>query len=297
MKKILLLYLIFLCTVGANAQVKLSDKDFNNLVALSELYSHNNMCKGTDFVKSADSLRTPVLNHIIDALLATGRADTSLMGKQFLSRPPHDELVLWFVIREVHYTRIDSAKSKPSSVEAAKNALAKNIDERWLLHNYYYFLDSGFAMLFNTADLSKMNIDIDDLGLKDETEKSIFFLSITDYMVRGRFMVLAHMKNNKRLMQYAGKMPMFNGKPYYYFTDLEFPDFDWSGYSDEKGTYKEVHIGGLIGTLAEHFSALANTGDKEGARDLYFHSILHKPEYFKYSTEKDMLQKIFDQGK
>jgi hypothetical protein len=296
MKFFFSLFLLTCTIINVNAQVKLSDKDFNNLLALTDLYSHNNMCKGPAFAKSADSLRTPALNHMVDVLIATGRADTSIMGKQFLSRPPHDELVLWYVMREVHYNRIDTAKNKPSSDEIAKNTLAKNIDERWLVHNYYYFLDSGIAMLFNTADLSKMNIDIDGLGLKDETEKGIFFLSISDYLVRGRFMVLTHMKNYKRLMQYAVKMPLFNGKSYFYFTDLQFPDFDWSGYSNEKGTYKETHVGGLIGTLAAHLAALVNTGDKDGARELYINSILHKPEYFKYSAEKDMLQKIYDKS-
>jgi hypothetical protein len=296
MKKILTLFLL-LCSILANAQVKLSDKDFNNLMALINLYSYNNMCRGPEFAKTADSLRTPVLNHIVDVLIATGKADTSLLGKYYLSRPAHDELVLWYTIREVHYNRIDSAKNKPQGVEVARKTLSENIDERWLVHNYYYFEHAGLGMLFNTADLSKVNIDIDGLGLKDETEKSIFFLNMTDNLVRGRFMVLNHMKNYKRLMEFSRKMPLFNGKPYFYYTDLGFEDFDWSGFKNEKGTYKETHVRDFINTLLINFVAMTATGDKNSAHELYFNSILYKPEYFKYSGEKDMLQKIYDQAK
>ena len=297
MKKIVTIMLICCAASHVRAQLKLAEPDFKNLIALSELYSHNTMCNRPEFKRSADSLRTPVLNPVIDFLIATGKADTSLMGTHFLSRPPYEELVLLYTIKQVHYNRIDTAKKKPSDNDIANSTLAKNTDVRWLLHTYYSFLGSGISMLFNTADLSNLNINTDDLGLKDETEKGIFFLSITDYLVRGRFMVLSHLKKSDRLLYFARRMPMFNGKPYYYFSDLEFPDFDWSGYVNEKGTYKEVHIGAFIGTIAAHFAALANSGDKAAARNLYFNSILHRPEFFKYSIEKEMLQKTYDEAK
>ena len=268
MKKIVTIMLICCAASHVRAQLKLAESDFKNLIALSELYSHNTMCNRPEFKRSADSLRTPVLNPIIDFLIATGKADTSLMGTHFLSRPPYEEMVLLYTIKQVHYNRIDTAKKKPSDNDIANSTLAKNTDERWLLHTYYSFLGSGISMLFNTADLSNLNINTNDLGLKDETETGIFFLSITDYLV-----------------------------PYYYFSDLEFPDFDWSGYVNEKGTYKEVHIGAFIGTIAAHFAALANSGDKAAARNLYFNSILHRPEFFKYSIEKEMLQKTYDEAK
>jgi hypothetical protein len=296
MKKIIAFILLISAAITANAQAKLSDQDFNNLLALADLYSHDNMCSGVDFVQTANSLRTPVLNHIVDVLITMGKADSALLEKGILARPEHDELVLWYVIREVHYNRIDSAQNKPSASEVAKKVLSENIDERWLVHNYYYFQHGGFGMYFNKADLSRVNINVDSLGLKDKTERGIFFLNMIDALIRGRFLVLSHLKKYDLLMSFSRKMPQFNGKPYFYYTDLDFPDFNWSGFKSTD-TYKQSHIGDLIGTLAAHFAAMANTYEKGEARELYFNSILHRPEFFKYSTQSEKLQKIYDRAK
>ena len=296
MKKLAFLILINFSVIAVNAQIKLSDKDFDNLIALSELYSHNNMCMGEGFARSADSLRTPVLNHVVDLMLAMGRADSTVIGKRFLARPEYNELMLWYAIREVHFNRIDTVPKKLSSAEVAKKVLSENIDERWLLSNYYHFQYSGLAMYFNHADLSNVNIEIDSLGLKDKTEKGIFFLNMIKELISSRFLVLQHLGKSDLVMKFASKMPKFNGKPYFYYTDFDFPDFDWTGYKS-KDSFKQFYIGDLIGTLAAHFSALVSTGDKNASRELYFNSVLHRPEFFKYSKQSDMLQKIYDKSK
>lgn len=296
MKKIAVFLLLNLATLGVNAQIKLTDKEFNSLVALAELYSHNSMCRGEDFAKTANSLRTPVLNHIVDVMITMGKADSALLGKQILARPEHNELVLWFAIREIHYNRIDTSKNLPSSAEVAKKVLSEDIDERWLVHNYYYFQHGGFAAYFNAGDMSRINIDMDSLGLRDQTEKGIFFLNMIDGLIKGRFLVLAHLNKYDLLMNFSRKMPKFNGKSYFYYTDLDFPDFNWSGFKSND-TYKQSHIGDLIGTLLAHFTAMANTNEKGDARELYFNSILHQPEFFKYSAQSDKLQQIYDTAK
>lgn len=296
MRKIIAFFILIYSVTIAQAQIKLSDKDFNNLITLSELYSHDNMCKGAEFAKSAESLRTPMLSHIIDVMIATGRQDSTILDKRFLYKPGHDELMLWFTIREIHYNRISTTKKPLSDAEVAKKVLAENIDERWLVHNYYYFEHSGISMLFNEANLSRTNINMDSLGLKDETEKGIFFLNMMNNLLRGRLMVLQYMKNNARIIEFVKKMPTFNGKQYFYYTSLNFPDFDWSGYTS-KDTYKQMHINDLINTLLIQFTAMVNTSDKSGARELYLNSILHKPEFFQYSKQTSDLQQLYDRSK
>ena len=282
--------------MGVTAQIKLSDKDFKNLVALSELYTHNNMCTGERFAKTADSLRTPLLNNMVNSLIATGRQDTSVLAKRFLYRPDNNELKLWYVLREIHYNHSDTAKKQLPDTTVAKKILSENIDERWLLDNYYYRAYSGVAMLFNTADLSNYNFNLDSLGLKNRTEKDIFYFNMMDALAVGRFRVLGYLKKQDKIISLSQKLPKFNGKPYFYFTDLDFPDFEWIGY-DKKESYKQKNIGNIINTLLLQFMASANEGNKYNARDVYFNSILHIPEYFKYSTQKDDLQKLYDQSK
>jgi hypothetical protein len=66
--------------------------DFDNLVKLGEIYSKNVNATGEEFKKEVEKLRTPELNHIIDALVAVGEGDKKLLTKEFLSKPSEKEL-------------------------------------------------------------------------------------------------------------------------------------------------------------------------------------------------------------
>jgi hypothetical protein len=213
MKRLLTLAFIW-TTFSTNAQTKIADTDLINLVSIGELYSKNPNATGPAFRQSLDSLRTPQLSHIVDALIAAGAGDSTILQPRFISRPPNDELILWYVIREIHYNRTSKAMAPKPAIEVAKAVLSQTIDPRWMLDNYYYRIHGGFAKLFNTTDLSKVNFDLNKLGFKNKTEKAIFFFSIASDL-NGRFRVLQMMKNHKGLIDFADKAPHFNGKPYY----------------------------------------------------------------------------------
>jgi hypothetical protein len=296
MKRLFALLLLSFAAIYTQAQVKLSDKDFNNLVALAQLYTQNNMCKGEQFAQSANALRTPLLNNMVDALIETGKADTTLLQKRFLSRPSHDELVLWYVIREIHYNRVDTSRKQKPDIEVANEVLAQNIDERWLLDNYYYRIISGVAMLFNTADLSHYNFITSDLGFKDDTESAIFFFNIMAGLANSRFTVLQYLKKPEKLSEFNHRMPHFNGKPYFAYTNFDIADFEWIGY-DKKESYKKRNIGDFMNSLMIQFTNSASMGNKADARELYFNSILSKPEYFSYSAFQDVLQQFYNKSK
>ncbi len=156
------------------SQVKLDEKDLKNLIELSELYSKNPNVTGKKFIKSVDALRTEKLSHICDVLIEVGKGEKTILANKYLSRPSNEELSLWYVIREINYNKISKTKPKRPNIEVANEILSQKIDERWLLDNYYYRIHGGIATLFNESDLSKINIDIEKLGFKNQTEKSIF---------------------------------------------------------------------------------------------------------------------------
>jgi hypothetical protein len=295
MKCVIFLVFLSFTTIYGSAQTKLSDKDFNNLIALAELYSHNNMCTGVEFAKKAEALKTPVLSHVIDLMLAEGKQDSTILQKRFLNKPDNDELKLWYTISMIHYNRIDTGKTPLPDPEIARKTLSDSVAEPLLVDAYYYHINTGLSMLFNTADLSHFNFDLDNLGLKNDTEKAIVFYKMMDAIANARFRVLQYMKNNKRIDEFANRMPTFNGKPYYYYTNLDIPDFTDPNYTG-KETYQSRYVGGVINTLLIHFQAMAALGDKFHARELYFNSILHKPEFFKYSQSKETLQTLYDQS-
>jgi len=285
MKQIFTLILITTTTI-LSGQYKTND--FENLVKLGEIYSKNVNATGNDFKKSVEALRTPNLNHIIDALIAIGKGDKKLLTKEFLSKPSEQELKYWYVLREIHYNNLSKNTEPRPNELVAKETLDKDFNYHWLLDNYYYRIRGGIAKMFNDMDLSKYNIDLNDYGLETETEKAILFFSISNSLTQ-RFQVLHMIKNPDKLLEFAGKLPKFNGKPYYEYTAFDFEDFEWIGY-DKTELYKERHLGSLYSALTGHFSALAEKDKAEEMRNLYFNSILFIPDYFKYAgtMEKDL---------
>lgn len=263
---------------------------------LGEVYSNDINANGVNFKKSVEELRTPGLNHIIDALIAMGEGDPKLLTREFLSKPSQQELKYWYVIREIHYNNeADALETVPNEV-IAKKVLEDDIDSRWLLDNYYYRIQDGIARLFNDADLSEQNINLDELGLEDDTEKAILFLSVTKALTE-RFQVLKMVRNNDKLLEFASKLPTFNNKPYYEFVAFDFDDFKWVG-AGELESYKARHLASLYAVIDAHFTALAEKERTTEMRNLYFNSILYIPDYFQYSegAEKE-LRKLYKKSK
>lgn len=270
--------------------------DFDNLVKLGEIYTKNISTTSNKFRNEVEKLRTPGLNHIIDALIAVGKGDKKLLTKEFLSKPSEQELKYWYVLREIHYNnQPENSKPRPSE-EVAEETLEKEIDRRWLLDNYYYRIRGGIAKMFNDKDLSKYNINLDGYGLDNETEKAILFFAISNSLTQ-RFQVLQVMKNYDKLLEFADKLPTFNGNPYYEYLSFDFEDFEWIGY-DKTESYKDRHLGSLFSALNGHFSALAEKEEIDEMRNLYFSSILFIPDYFRYSGKmEDGLRQLYNQSK
>lgn len=293
MKKIQILFLLF--SIVVQAQLKLGDKDFKNLIAISEVYSKNPNGRGEAFAKSIDSLRTPKLNHIADVLIEVGKGDIKMLEPNILSRPNNEELIMWYVIREIHYNRVSKTKTSRDSSIVAREVLSQKIDERWLLDNYYYRIHGGIATLFNDADLSKYDINIETLGFKNQTEKSIFYLGFIDALIGGRFKVLKSLKKNDKIIEFSNKLPTINGKQYFSYRDFDFDDFDWIGYETTE-SYKQIHINSLYEVLIPQFIAIGEI-DKKRGQEMYFNSILHEPKYFKYSKAKEDLEFVYEKSK
>ncbi len=291
--KILLTTLLLFPALFSNAQLILAPQDFTNLVAISELYSGNVNASGDDFVHAVDALRTPALNNIADALIEVGKGEKTIFSSRFLFRPDNKDLIMWYVIREIHYNMTGKDSIRRSNIDVANEVLSKKTDERWLLDNYYYRIHGGIGLLFNSADLSNIDINIETLGLKNETEKAIFYFNMMEALIGGRFKVLQMMKNNQKILNFSDKLPLFNGRKYYYYKNFDFRDFDWIGY-EETESYCERFIGNLYGMLIAQYLATSELRSKEETREIYFNSILFEPKYFKYSASKDDLQYLYD---
>ncbi|RNC85665.1 MAG: hypothetical protein ED557_02520 [Balneola sp.] len=295
MKRVLLITSILLLSI-CFTYGQSNNIDLENLVKIGEIYSSNVNASGEELSESLESLRGPELDKLINTLIAVGSADENLLTKEFLSKPSFKELKYWYVLREIHYNNLSEDPEKRSSIQVAEQTLEEDLDSRWLLSNYYYRIRGGIAKLFNENDLRNYNIELDTYGLQSETEKAILFFEIVEALT-GRFQVLQMMNNHDKVLEFADKLPSFNGKPYYEYTSFSFADFEWIGY-EKIESYKERHLGDLYSSINSHFTALYTKEKDEDFRNLYFNSILFIPDYFKYSgSMENDLQVLYNQSR
>ena len=88
--------------------------------------------------------------------------------------------------------------------------------------------------------------------------------------------MLAIMKNDKRLLEFAAHMPTINGQPYYYYKAFGYDDFVWIG-DKKKELYNMHHVGRLYqGLLAYYNAAVAQTAPRRATKFLKIPSC-HRP--------------------
>lgn len=295
MKKISLIGFLFVAIFGT-AQIKLDATELNNLVALGVAFSNDPNMRTEAFVKTMDSVKVKRFEHVIEVMVACGKGKENLLASTILGRPTNEDMLFFYTIQQIHYNRQEDNKNPKPNLEVAKTALASNKEERLLLDTYYYMIHGGLATLFNEADLSNYSIDIESLGFKNATEKSIFFFNIIDALAGKRLMVLMSLKKYDRILYFMNKMPKINGQKYFYYTELDFPDFKTENYEGEK-SFSEENFAGYYNTLISHFMALSESKEIKSAQELYFKSILFKEPYFKFSPMKDDLMYLYKESK
>jgi hypothetical protein len=264
---------------------------------MAVLFDKNSNGTDSKFSKEIDALRTPALNNIADALMNYSRdKGKSILETRFLTRPSDNDLVLWYIISQIHRNHSSDIKNPRQDIDIANEILSKKIDSRWLLHNYYYQFRAQLMYLFNEEDLSRYDFNLDSLGFNNETEKAIFFLNIMEALTLGRFRVLHVMKNYKRVLEFSNKLPKFNGKEYYHYKGFDYDDFEWMD-SDSLQSYNKRHIGEYYSILLIQLIAVGELRSKKAAREIYQNSILSEPRYFKFTENQDDLQKLYEDSK
>lgn len=295
MKKLFIL--LFVITVsGSRAQVTLKEIDFDNFIEVSEMYARSFRYIDTFYYSRLEQLRTPTLNNLISTVIAISHHDTSLLNPRFLKKPGKKDLFLWYVMREIHNNKeLESNLQKPT-IEVAKKWMAAKLDPKWLVDNYYKQLGYGIAFLFNTTDLSGYNFIFDSLDIKSKLDKAMFYYNVVNACGQ-RLLALNSMKKYDKILEYINRMPQFNGKPYYYYTFLNYDDFQYVGYQESE-SYNNRRIGELYNILMCHYIIVRDYKKDKSWEDVYYNSLLNMPEYFVYANNPAKLNELYKkQGK
>ena len=282
-----------LCTIITHS---ITATDIDRLTSIAKVYSqHTSNTNHKEYANALEALRSSEFSQLIDGLLLINNPDNSLLTPKFLTKPDKQTLVYWYVIREVHYHNIKKPDNR-TLLEIAKETIEKEVDSNVLLHNYYYRITRGVAKLFNTSNLSTYDIDLNNYNLNTDAEKAICFFNLMDALAT-RLVVLNTLQKHKKLIDFAKKLPTFNGAAYYNYTSFDFEDFQWLGYQ-KKESYKKRQLGKLYQILNAHFLALSARKKTEKMQRLYTASILNKPSYFPYAGKlKNILEQLHKASK
>lgn len=292
MKRTIALILSFsLLTQNATSQLN------NGLVELGKAYRQfmfrNNPPE--EFLKTLDKYDSTELKYTAKFIKEAIKENNNLLQKDFLNRPSDSDLKLLFIVAQINYNiRKDNPKDNN---EIINEFLNKNILTEELIDNYYSMLIVCYGNKVRPFDMSAVNFDLNSFGLKNDTEKGIFFLEVMRLcgsQIWGYINIPKPPKYNLAL-EYISKFPKFNYMPYYQFLDLNFPDFKINIESEDKAqSYKEYYIDKYYETLLNNLMCLKETNQsEEKINNLLLGSLLKEEAFYKYSKNEKQLKKLF----
>jgi len=288
MKKITLLILVLI----SNIQF-INATDINpELIELAKVY-RNFMFRNnaTDYAfEKLEKINSSELQKTVDFIKETITTNNNLATDKFLTLPDEGTLYQIYIIRRINWNiREENPRDNNELILELQN---RSVPRYELIDSYYSMLFSGFGNKNKPFDLSDIDFRIDNYGLKDDTEKGIFFLRTMKFCgsyIWG-YMNVVKPPNYKKALQYINNYPKFNGQKYYQYLDFGFGDFEMEIEKD-KGieSYKYYYINKYYQTLLYHMKCLNQKKKyKKERENLLLGSILKEENYYKYSKNKEM---------
>jgi hypothetical protein len=192
-------------------QLSLTNDEREVLKDICSQYSQPNKEK---YLKQLKKQSPTKFHNFIGQLIASKDDSDEILKIKYLQRPTDEELTYWYVVREFHYNNSEPDSLKKTNDQILDRLTKEKIDDRWLLDNYYYRLSNRIGMLFNTADLSKHEFDLETLGLKNETERAMFVMFIINTC--GQRLSVMKFTGKGDPESVIKRLPKINGKDYYY---------------------------------------------------------------------------------
>ncbi|MCL9805564.1 hypothetical protein NAT51_08520 [Flavobacterium amniphilum] len=293
MKKNVLTLLGVLLTGISFAQSNYNDQ----LVKLGKSYK-NFMFQNEPTKDIIKDLKTNVPDNLITAnsfIIETITSKNKLTTQPFIARPDDTTLKQIYIIRQIDLNLRE--ENQMDNTVLIDSLTKKDIPVNELVDNYYGILFTAIGNKNQPFNFSKADFKINEYGLKNDTEKGIFFLNCMDLCGTNiwGFMNVVKPANTNLALSYIKKYPKFNGLPYYQYADFQFPDFEMIIEKD-KGmqSYKSYYLNKYYETLLYHLICLNKEGGTEKEiNNLLLGSILKESNLYKYTEHKEVLESIF----
>ena len=238
------------------------------------------------------------LAFVADFIQETIRPSSNILSDKFLNRPDDKDLKQIYIVRQIN---LNVRKENPvDNNQLIETLNKKEITTQELVDNYYSMVFAAYGNKVDPYDLSTTDFQLNNYGLKDYTEKGIFFLEsmrLNGLLIFG-YMNIVKPPNYSKALGFINTYPKYNGSPYYQFIDLNFPDFKINIESETKQqSYKEYYIDKYYETLLSHLDCLREAGEKDRIYDLVLGSLLKEEIYYKYSKREKDIKKLLTKYK
>jgi hypothetical protein len=217
----LLLTVISFCATAQNTEVNY-DADIIDYVIDRWSNSASKFQRGKEKIDDFKKIERFFVNLI--------QKRTTLISDTFLTKPSDNLLFAHYLNLMFQWNKHNPAAGleKLSDKKVVKNTVS-NLPKRHELLAFYYL--TVFSHTLNNSrplNLSSVNINLENLNLSDDTEKTILFLCAMRHLGRQVYYYssLQFPNNCFRALDYVENLPRINGRPFYEFVVPEFEDFE-----------------------------------------------------------------------
>ena len=252
-----------------------------------------------DVLKEIRSIVDADMAPVADFVAQTITPKNSILHAKYLKRPDDATLKSLYIIRKVSQNL--GEKEPVDNKQLIDSLTNANVPIYELVDNYYEMIFTSDGNKNQPFNLSKMDFKMSDYGLKDDTEKGIFFLKCMNYCGKTiwGYMNIAKPMNTQKAYEFIKKFPKFNGRPYFFYRDFYFDDFEMVVIKS-KGvqSYKSYYLDKYYETLLYHLVCLNKEGgSQKDIDDLLLGSILKERSLYSYTQYKETLEEIFKEVK
>lgn len=284
--KVLTIVLVLLFALKSTSQ------DLNievGVIEIAKVYNSNHGLKSLSDRTIFEKYQNTELENVANVIQELVQNKNRAIEHKFLSRPDSFTLKLFHTIIMVNYNMFE--KEPQENHKVVQDYLKKDISIYELIQKYYGSLFTSVINKNRPFDYSNKNWDLNQLGLKDEKEKAIFFFVFMDKLGSqiSLYMNAYNGPNWDGIERYAKLLPKVNGKYYYKFNNFDFEDFKMTIYKEFQLTkeyylprYYEILLGNILMMKYKNAS-------QTQINNFISSSILSKKKYFEYCNNLDFL--------
>lgn len=268
------------------------------LIDLGKIYYHafgSSKDLPEDVINQLAAINSPELAKARDFVSELIKDKPDITTQKHLTKPDSVTLKNLYIMRRIRWNLFEEKPKDNNFIIDSLSNEETNYHE--LISSYYDIIFVFVSNKYRPFNMRKVNFDLSDYNLENDTEKGIFFLQSMETfgsLIWG-YIHIANPPNFKQALSFINNFPTYNGLPYYKFLALQFSDFKvTTDITKPKESFRGFYLDKYMNTIFYHSLCLSqNKKDQKKVSDVLFGSILGDESYWQYSKNPEVFESIF----